>query len=91
MVMVTAKGHTSFVVQYRNADKQSRRMSLKAGLSLQEARREAKKIIGDVARGGDRLGEKRKAAGGTLEAVAEATSSARRSSCERQAARKGVS
>jgi hypothetical protein len=46
-------------------------MSLKDGLSLQEARREAKKILGDVARGGDPLGERRKAAGATLRAVAE--------------------
>jgi hypothetical protein len=38
-----------------------RRMSLKSGLSLQEARREAKAILGDVAKGGDPLGEKRKA------------------------------
>jgi integrase len=69
-LMVTDKGHKSYVVQYR-AGRQSRRMSLKDGLSLQEARREAKKILGDVARGGDPLGERRKAAGATLRAVAE--------------------
>jgi hypothetical protein len=69
-LMVTAKGHKSYVVQYR-AGRQSRRMSLKDGLSLQEARREAKKILGDVARGGDPLGERRKAAGATFKAVAE--------------------
>lgn len=72
-LQVTAKGHTSFVVQYR-AGRQSRRMSLKAGLSLQEARREAKAILGAVARGGDPLGEKRKAetaTSTTLRAVAE--------------------
>src|SRR5215470_605466 len=60
-LMVTAKGHKSFVVQYRVNGK-SRRMSLKAGLSLQEARREAKRLLGDVARGRDPLGEKRAAA-----------------------------
>jgi integrase len=72
-LMVTAKGHRSFVVQYR-AGRQSRRMSLKAGLGLQDARREAKAILGTVARGGDPLGEKRKteaAAATTLRAVAE--------------------
>jgi Arm DNA-binding domain len=71
--MVTAKGHKSYVVQYRTG-KISRRMSLKAGLSLQEARREARTILGVAARGGDPLGEKRKAAAAssnTLKAVAE--------------------
>jgi integrase len=73
-LMVTAKGHRSYVVQYR-AGKKSRRMSLKAGLSLQEARREARAIIGAVAKGADPLGERRKAdasASNTLKAVAEA-------------------
>lgn len=49
-------------------------MSMKAGLSLREARREAKAILGAVAKGVDPLGEKRKAAaasGNTLKAVAE--------------------
>jgi integrase len=59
-LMVTAKGHKSFVVQYR-AGRTSRRVTLKAGLSLQEARREAKAILGAVAKGGDPVGEKRKA------------------------------
>ncbi len=72
-LMVTTKGHKSFVVQYR-AGKTSRRMSLKSGLTLQEARREAKAILGAVAKGGDPLSEKRKvedAAKNTLRAVAE--------------------
>jgi hypothetical protein len=69
-LMVTAKGHKSFVVQYRTGG-QTRRMSLKDGLNLQEARRESKKILGDVAKGGAPIGEKRKAAGATLKAVAE--------------------
>lgn len=56
--MVTAKGNKSFVVQYR-AGRVSRRMSLKDGLSLQEARKEADKIKGAVAKGA------------TLKAVAE--------------------
>jgi integrase len=72
-LMVTAKGHKSYVVQYR-IGKVSRRMSLKAGLTLQEARRESKAILGAVAKGGDPLGEKRKieaAATNTLKAIAE--------------------
>src|SRR5262249_48906475 len=72
-LMVTARGHKSFVVQYR-AGRQSRRMSLKAGLTLQQARREAKSILGAVARGGDPLTDKRKVAASaatTLKAVAE--------------------
>jgi len=72
-LMVTANGHKSFVVQYR-AGRVSRRMSLKTGLNLQEARREAKAILGAVAKGGDPLGDRRKtavASGNTLKAVAE--------------------
>jgi integrase len=72
-LMVTAKGHRSFVVQYR-VGKQSRRMHFKAGLGLAEARREAKAISGAVAKGGDPLGDKREAAAAstsTLKAVAE--------------------
>jgi integrase len=72
-LMVTAGGHKAYVVQYR-AGKLSRRMHLKSGLSLTEARKEAKAILGSVAKGGDPLGEKKKAAGAssnTLRAVAE--------------------
>jgi hypothetical protein len=46
---VTAGGHKSFVCQYRTG-RQSRRTHLKAGLTLTEARREAKAILGSVAR-----------------------------------------
>jgi integrase len=70
---VTASGHASFVVQYR-AGRRSRRMSLRAGLSLQDARREAKKILGDVARGQDPLAQRQKEAKAgedTFRAVAE--------------------
>jgi integrase len=49
-------------------------MHLKPGLTLTEARREAKAILGQVAKGGDPLREKREAAaasGNTFRAVAE--------------------
>ena len=51
-LMVTANGHRSYVVQYRAAGR-SRRMHLKQGLTLRAARKEAKAILGAVAKGGD--------------------------------------
>jgi integrase len=60
-LMVTAKGHKSYVVQYRH-DRRSCRMHLKSGLTLSDARKEAKGILGSVAKGGDPLAERRKAA-----------------------------
>ncbi len=72
-LMVTSAGHRSYVVQYRSGGR-SRRMHLKDGLSLNSARREAKAILGDVAKGGDPLSEKRKvalAASFSFRAVAE--------------------
>jgi integrase len=72
-LMVTGNGHASFVCQYR-AGRRSHRMSLKPGLTLQDARREAKKLLGDVARGGNPLNERRKAAAAgadTFRSVAE--------------------
>ena len=59
-LMVTANGHRSYVVQYRAAGR-SRRMHLKTGLTLTAARREAKAILGTVAKGGDPLTARRKA------------------------------
>ena len=59
-LMVTHKGHKSFVVQYRTSGR-SRRMHLKAGLTLRDARKEAKAILGAVAKGGDPLGKRREA------------------------------
>jgi integrase len=72
-LMVTANGHRSYVVQYRAAGK-SRRMHLKAGLALTAARREAKAILGIVAKGGDPLAARRKAERAetdTLKAIVE--------------------
>jgi integrase len=72
-LMVTANGHRSYVVQYRAAGR-SRRMHLKSGLTLTAARREAKAILGAVARGGDPLTARRKAEraeSGTLKAIVD--------------------
>jgi len=60
-LMVTERGHRSWVVQYR-AHHRSRRLTLDFVLRLDDARREAKKILGEVARGGDPVVERRKAA-----------------------------
>jgi integrase len=72
-LQVTAAGHKSFVCQYR-AGKRSRRVAIKATLKLGEARKEARAILGAVAKGGDPLTERRKAeasASNTLKAVAD--------------------
>jgi hypothetical protein len=72
-LMVAKSGHKSYVVQYR-ADGKSWRMSLRGALTLQEARREAKAILGTVAKGGNPLGEKRKteaSAKNTLQAISQ--------------------
>ena len=60
-LQVTANGHQSFVCQYR-IGRRSYRMALKHGLTLQEARKEAKKLLGDVAKGNHPLAERRRAA-----------------------------
>jgi integrase len=72
-LMVTAAGHRSYVVQYR-AGKTSRRLTIKRGLKLTDARKQAKAVLGVVAKGQDPLLEQRKAAAAatnTLKAVAE--------------------
>lgn len=73
-LQVTAQGHQSFVCQYR-VGRRSYRMALKHGLTLQQARKEAKKLLGDVARGSNPLAERRKAAHkgeNTFKSIAEA-------------------
>jgi integrase len=58
-LVVTQNGAKSYVIQYR-AGGQSRRLTLDANaLSLDDARREAKKHQGDIERGKDPLAEKR--------------------------------
>ena len=73
-LIVTGNGAKSFCVQYR-ANGRSRRIGLKAALSLSDARKEAKAILGRVAKGGDPLAERRKvnaAAANTLQSVCAA-------------------
>jgi integrase len=72
-LVVTSAGHKSFVCQYR-ANGRSRRISIKATLRLGEARKEARAILGRVAKGGDPLMERRKkeaAATDTLQSICE--------------------
>jgi integrase len=72
-LMVTNNSHKSFVVDYR-ATGRKRRMHLKSGLTLSDARREARAVLGRVAKGGDPLSERRKAErakGETLKAIVE--------------------
>jgi integrase len=74
---VTKTGARSYVVQYRHGVGRSgtdRRMTIKRGLRLDDARREAKAILGRVARGEDPLQQRRDDAAkatGTLQAIAE--------------------
>jgi integrase len=65
-LMVTAKGARSFVGDYRNAEGVKRRKSWPArirkgdtGLTIDEAKREMKKLVGDVERGADPVKEQR--------------------------------
>jgi integrase len=74
---VTKEGHRSYVVQYRAGAGRTgtdRRMAIKGVLKLDDARREAKAILGKVAKGEDPLQERRDEAAkatGTLKAVCE--------------------
>jgi integrase len=71
-LMVTRAGHRSYVLQYRNGGQTSRRITLSSVLNLDSARKEARKILGEVARGEDPAQERRKVANpNTLKAVAE--------------------
>jgi len=75
-LMVTAGGHKSYVVQYRVSGV-SRRFTIKGSVPLKAALKQAKAVIGQVAKGDDPVADKREneaaakaAISGTLEAVA---------------------
>jgi hypothetical protein len=59
-LMVTAKGHKSWIVQYRVGGR-SHRITLDGILSLKEARDKAHEILSQVAKGDDPAAAKRKA------------------------------
>jgi integrase len=58
-LMVTASGARSYVVQYRNADGISRRMTINGNRKFSAAKLEAKKLLGKIAGGDDPLRDKR--------------------------------
>jgi integrase len=72
---VTGTGHKSFVVQYRagrGRQGTDRRLTIKSG-ALDVARREAKKLLGHVAAGGDPLAERRAAEAHTTNTLRSVT------------------
>jgi integrase len=74
-LMVTDKGHRSYVVQYR-IDGRSRRYTINGGLALDDARKQARAVLAEIAAGRDPVVEKRRrklvdAGKHTLKAVAE--------------------
>jgi integrase len=58
-LMVTSAGHKSYVCQYR-AGGRSRRLTIRTGVGLTAARQEARKVLGDVAKGHDPVGDRRR-------------------------------
>jgi integrase len=72
-LVVTKAGHKSYCVQYRHRGT-SKRPTIDGVLSLEQARKRAKVLLGQVAHGGDPLGEERKqrdAERNTLRAISE--------------------
>jgi integrase len=73
-LMVMASGSRSYVVQYRNARRQSRRMTLNSVLKLEAAKKQAMGILSAAAKGADPLAERKVVAGAatnTLKAVGD--------------------
>jgi integrase len=72
-LLVLPSGQKRYIVQYRVAGR-STRLTFKPGLTLTDARKEAKAVLGAVAKGGDPMAERRRqdgAATNTLKAIAE--------------------
>jgi integrase len=57
---ITCKGHRSYLVQYRNRNGIERGVTLSAALSVDEARKQARIVLGEVAKGNDPSAEKKK-------------------------------
>jgi integrase len=74
-LVVTANGHRSWCIQYRNSAGRSKRLGPPvAGMSLMQARQWARRMVGVVSEGRDPLAEKRaerKAADDSLKAIIE--------------------
>jgi integrase len=79
-LMVTSAGHKSWVLQYRSG-RTSRRYTINSVLSLDDARKEARAVLGMVARGHDPVVERRK--------TVDAGKNTLRAVCERYLAREG--
>jgi integrase len=79
-LVVTERGAKSYVIQYRSGQV-SRRYTINSVLGLEDARREARAILGEVARGRDPVVERRR--------VSEASKNTLRAVCERYLVREG--
>jgi len=79
-LMVTQRNAKSWVLQYRSGQV-SRRYTINSVLGLEDARREARAILGQVARGHDPVLERRR--------TTEANQNTLRAVCERYLAREG--
>jgi integrase len=74
-LMVTPRGHRSYVLQYRNRSGESQRLKIDGAIPLKQALIEAQKFIGEIASGGDplvRIQKDRDAGKTTVRAVCEA-------------------
>jgi len=77
---VTERGAKSYVIQYRSG-RISRRYTINSVLGLEDARREARAVLGQVARGHDPVVERRR--------TSEASKNTLRAVCERYLVREG--
>ena len=77
---VTERGAKSYVIQYRSG-RVSRRYTINSVLGLEDARREARAVLGQVARGHDPVLERRR--------TSEASKNLLRAVCERYLVREG--
>jgi integrase len=73
-LMVTKRGHKSYVLQYHNRSGESRRLKIDGAIDLASARKEAEKYIGEIASGIDplaRIQKERNSGKTTVKAVCE--------------------